>query len=158
MSTTNTILVAKGKRGDSGYDTVRREDNETIQSRWINIGGTKLRGVNDKLYFSSQGDLIIVAYNSKDLTVRSFWNVTKNEGKLISIINLIFHPYLWIIAIIGACFLLGFKKDIKADEKFKLYAFGAYGGALVITFVYSLFDWRKDKIASNKVEEVKNSL
>ncbi len=151
------ILVTKGKRGDSGYDTVMKSDGGTGQSRWINIGGTKLLGVPDKLYFSSHGDLIIAAYNSEDNTVRCFWNVTKNEGKLAGIINLIFHPYVWIIAVIGACFLLGFKKEIKTDENFKFYAFAAYGGALALTFIYSLLDWRKDMVASKLVEEAKNN-
>jgi hypothetical protein len=117
-----------------------------------------LRGVPDKLYFSNQNDFIIAAYNKSDFTVRCFWNVTKNEGKLATVINLIFHPYLWMIAITGACFLLGFKKDMKADENFKFYAFLTYGIAIGITFIYSLIDWRMDKIASKKVEEIKNNL
>ncbi len=161
MSKSDLILVTKGKRGDSGYDTYVVEDSKTgaTKSRWINIGSVKLRGVSDKLYLdSSHGDLIIVAYNKKDFTIRSFWNVTKNEGKLITIVNLIFHPYIWIMAVIGVCFLLGFKKTLKIDETFKFYALLAYGIVMGITFIYSIFDWRMDKIASKKVEELKNSL
>ena len=161
MSKSDLILVTKGKRGDSGYDTYVVEDSKTgaTKSRWINIGSVKLRGVSDKLYLdSSHGDLIIVAYNKKDFTIRSFWNVTKNEGKLITIINLIFHPYIWIMAVIGVCFLLGFKKTLKTDETFKFYALLAYGIVMGITFIYSLLDWRLDKKAGKKVEELKNSL
>ena len=161
MSANNSIHLTKGKRGDSGYDIIGsvakdQDKDERGRSRWINIGGVKLRGVSDKLYFSSHGDIIIAAYNSKDFTVRSFWNLTKNEGKLTGIIHLIFHPYVWIVAIIGACFLLGFRKEMKADENFKQYVLSAYAAILLITFFYSLLDWRKDKIASNKVEEMKN--
>jgi len=161
MSKSHLISVTKGIRGDSGYDTYVVEDSLTgaTKSRWINIGSVKLRGVSDKLYLdSSHGDLIIAAYNSKDFTVRSFWNITKNEGKLITITNLIFHPYIWMMAIIGACFLLGFKKTLKTDETFKFYALLAYGIVMGITFIYSLLDWRLDKKAGKKVEELKNSL
>lgn len=161
MSTANKIYVVNGKRGDSGYTTfgnVESEENKKETSRWISIGGMKLRGVSDKLYFSSHGDYIIAAYNSNDFTVRSFWNVTKNEGKLINIIHLIFHPYFWTTALTGACFLLAFKKEIQTEESFKQYAWGAYVLTLVIIFIYSFLDWRKDKMASDKVEEIKNKL
>lgn len=161
MRKSDLIHVVKGKRGDSGYDTYVVEDAKTgaIKSRWINIGSVKLRGVSDKLYLdSSHGDLIIAAYNKNDFRVLSFWNITKNEGKLITIVNLIFHPYIWMVAIIGACFLLGFKKTLKTDETFKFYALLAYGIVTGITFIYSIIDWRFDKMASKKVEELKNSL
>ncbi|MES2515462.1 MAG: hypothetical protein V4580_15010 [Bacteroidota bacterium] len=159
MSTSNSIHVTKGKRGDSGYDSynvINKDGYSNGKSRWIIIGGAKLRGVPDKLYFSSHGDIIIVAYNTKDLTVRSFWNVTKDEGKLYSVINLIFHPYLWTMIIAGACLLLAFKKEIKTEENFRNYVFLAYGTGIVIALICSFFDWRKDVIASDKVKEVKN--
>ena len=157
MSKSDLICVTKGKRGDSGYDNYLVEDLNTgaTKSRWISVGAVKLRGVPDKLYYdSTRDDLIIVAYNRKDFTILSFWNVTQNNGKLITITNLIFHPYIWMVAIIGACFLLGFKKTLKTDEPFKFYALLAYGIIMGVTFIYSLLNWHFDKTASKKVEEL----
>ncbi len=62
------------------------------------------------------------------------------------------------VAIIGACFLLGFKKTLKTEETFRFYAFLAYGGSMAITFIYSIFEWHFNKMASKMVEEIKNNL
>lgn len=148
------INIVKGTKGSSGYDTYVGGG----QSRWVNIGGATLRGVPDKLYFGNHGDVIIAAYNKNNFIIMSFWNVTKNEGNPTTILNLIFHPYIWLTAIIGACFLLGFKKEIYNDTTFKFYSFLIYGSVMLIIFIYSLIDWSMDKLASKKVEEFKNNL